>query len=272
MPGWIDGRPADTLPVTDRGLAYGDGLFETIAVRAGQPLLLDRHLQRLQSGCDRLVISADQTLIRHELLAFAAQLGDGVMKLILTRGDSQRGYAADPGVQARRILQGGAAPAYPVAHAEHGIRLFPCATRLAEQPLLAGLKHLNRLEQVLARSEWQGTEFAEGLMRDTAGRIIEGVYSNLFLVKDGVLLTADLSLCGVAGVMRGELLEQADKLGVRVDVRDLHMADLQHADEVFACNSVYGIWPVRGFEQLSWPVGSLTRKLQRTALALLDIA
>ncbi|WP_122664937.1 aminodeoxychorismate lyase [Pseudomonas viridiflava] len=272
MPGWIDGRPADTLSVRNRGLAYGDGLFETIAVRAGQPTLLDQHLQRLQRGCDRLGITVDHLLIRDELLAFASQLGDGVMKLILARGDSQRGYAPDPHSQPLRILQGSPLPAYPLAHAEQGIRLFPCVTRLAEQPLLAGLKHLNRLEQVLARSEWQSPEFAEGLMRDTSGRVIEGVYSNLFAVRDDVLVTADLSRSGVAGVMRAALLEQAPRLGIQVEIRDLQLADLEQADEVFVCNSVYGIWPVRGFEQLSWPVGPLTRKLQRTALALLDIA
>jgi 4-amino-4-deoxychorismate lyase len=109
-------------------------------------------------------------------------------------------------------------------------------------------------------------------MRDISGRIIEGVYSNLFLIKDQTLLTADLSRCGVAGVMRAELLEQASQLGIASSIRDLHSIDLQHADEVFVCNSVYGIWPVTGFEQLSWPVGPLTRKLQRTAHALLDIA
>lgn len=271
MPDWIDGRPAQTLSVRNRGLAYGDGLFETIAVKAGRPSLLDRHMQRLQLGCDRLGIAADQALIREELQAFAHQLGNGVMKLILTRGDSQRGYAPDSQSLPRRILHGGPAPAYPAAHAEQGIRLFPCVTRLAEQPLLAGLKHLNRLEQVLARSEWQGSECAEGLMCDTSGRIIEGVYSNLFLIKNGVLLTADLKRCGVAGVMRSELLDQAPMLGIEVGIHDLQMSDLQHADEVFVCNSVYGIWPVRGFEQLSWSVGPLTRKLQRTALALLDI-
>jgi len=272
MLSWIDGCPADLLSIKDRGLAYGDGLFETIAVKHGQPSLLERHLRRLEGGCARLGIAADLQLIHRELLAFAAQLGDGVMKLIVTRGDSQRGYAPALNSQPRRILQGGPAPLYPSAHAEQGVRLFACQTRLAEQPLLAGLKHLNRLEQVLARSEWQDSDHAEGLMLDTAGRIIEGVYSNLFLISGGVLLTADLMRCGVAGVMRGELLELAPALGIAVEVRDLQMSDLQHADEVFLCNSVYGVWPVRGFMQLSWPVGPLTRKLQRTVLALLDIA
>jgi 4-amino-4-deoxychorismate lyase len=271
MPSWIDGQPADALPVTDRGLAYGDGLFETIAVRGGRPLLLDRHLQRLALGCSRLAIAADPALIQRELLDFSAQLGDGVMKLIVTRGDSLRGYAPAPGAQPRRLLQGSPAAAYPPAHAEQGVQLFPCVTRLAEQPLLAGLKHLNRLEQVLARSEWQDSTYAEGLMRDTSGRIVEGVYSNLFLVKDGVLLTPDLSRCGVAGVMRGELLAQAQTLGIASQVRDLQMADLEQADEVFLCNSVYGVWPVRGFARLNWSVGPLTRKLQGIARALVDV-
>ena len=271
MLAWVDGCCADTLSVKDRGLAYGDGVFETVAVKGGQPLLLERHLQRLENGCQRLAIAIDQVLVRTEMTRFAAELGDGVMKLILTRGDGLRGYAPPADAQPRRILQGGPTPAYPPAHAEDGVRLFACCTRLAQQPLLAGLKHLNRLEQVLARGEWQDSEHAEGLMCDTDDRVIEAVYSNLFLVREGRLLTADLSRCGVAGVMRAELLDQADKLGVVTDIRDLALSELASADEVFVCNSVYGIWPVIGHERLSWPVGPLTRKLQGIARALLDI-
>lgn len=271
MHGWVDGQPADALSVKDRGLAYGDGLFETIAVKGGQPLLLERHLQRLAEGCSRLAIAADQTQIRSELLAYAAAMGEGVLKLILTRGDSLRGYAADPAAQPRRILQGNPPAAYPAAHGQHGIRLFPCTTRLSEQPLLAGLKHLNRLEQVIARSEWQDAEHAEGLMLDVSGRVIEGVFSNLFLLRDGVLRTADLSRCGVAGVMRAEILFQAESLGIPVEIADISLDQLQQADEVFVCNSVYGVWPVCGYSALSWPVGPLTRKLQNIARALLDV-
>jgi 4-amino-4-deoxychorismate lyase len=270
MDSWVDGQPADALSLKDRGLAYGDGLFETIAVRAGQPLLLDRHLSRLAEGCSRLAIAADHPLIRDEVLAYAAALGDGVLKLILTRGDSLRGYAPDPAARPRRILQGNPPAAYPAVNGERGIRLFPCATRLSRQPLLAGLKHLNRLEQVIARSEWQGTEHAEGLMLDQAGRVIEGVFSNLFLVRDGVLITADLKRCGVAGVMRAELLFQAETLGIATQITDITLDQLQWADEVFVCNSVYGVWPVHAYAALSWPVGPLTRKLQTIARALLD--
>jgi 4-amino-4-deoxychorismate lyase len=270
MPSWIDGQPMELLSVKDRGLAYGDGLFETIAVKAGNPVLLERHMARLGGGCVRLLIDLDLALVRAELLAFSRELGDGVAKLIVTRGDGLRGYAPPQPAIPRRILQGGTKPSYPACNAELGVRLFPCATRLAEQPLLAGLKHLNRLEQVLARAEWQDAEHAEGLMLDTSGRVVEGVYSNLFLLKDGVLLTPDLARCGVAGVMRAELLAQAESHGMRCDVRDIDLDGLRQADEVFLCNSLYGVWPVRALQRHQWPVGPLTRKLQAIARDLLD--
>lgn len=270
MLSWVDGQPAELLSVKDRGLAYGDGLFETIAVTAGQASLLDRHLARLAEGCARLHMPLDMALLRAELLAFSRQLGDGVAKLIVTRGDGLRGYAPPLPAQPRHILQGGAKPSYPLLNAEQGVRLFPCATRLAEQPMLAGLKHLNRLEQVMARGEWQDAEHAEGLMLDATGRVIEAVYSNLFIARGGVLVTADLSRCGVAGVMRAELLAQAQALGIECQVRDLSYAELLAADEVFLCNSLYGIWPVRALQAHDWPVGPLTRKLQVIARDLLD--
>ncbi|WP_053163083.1 aminodeoxychorismate lyase [Pseudomonas brassicacearum] len=271
MESWVDGQPADVLSLKDRGLAYGDGLFETLAVHAGGPVLLDRHLQRLEAGCRRLALNVDMSALSTELNAYARCLGNGVLKLILTRGDSLRGYAADPLAPARRILQGNPPAAYPAAHAEQGVLLFPCSVRLSEQPLLAGLKHLNRLEQVLARAEWSDGQYAEGLMLDTSGRVIEGVFSNLFLVRDGVLFTADLSRCGVAGVMRAELLFQAKSQGIATQITDISLEQLHQADEVFVCNSVYGVWPVRGCGSARWSVGPLTRKLQTLARALLDV-
>ncbi|KAF1011797.1 MAG: Aminodeoxychorismate lyase [Pseudomonas fluorescens] len=271
MDSWVDGQPAHCVPLKDRGLAYGDGLFETVAVKAGQPVLLERHLQRLAQGCTRLGMVVDHALIRRELLAYAAALGDGILKLILTRGDSLRGYGQNPRAAVRRILQGSPPAAYPAEHAATGIRLFACTTRLSEQPLLAGMKHLNRLEQIIARAEWQDADHAEGLMLDMSGRVIEGVFSNLFLVRNGALLTADLQRCGVAGVMRAELLAQAQAAGIPVTVADISLEQLRQADEVFVCNSVYGIWPVRGYAAMSWPVGPLTRKLQSLVRALLSI-
>jgi 4-amino-4-deoxychorismate lyase len=270
MLSWVDGEPAELLSLKDRGLAYGDGLFETIAVSAGHPVLLERHLARLAEGCARLKIPVELSAVRTQVLAFSRQLGEGVAKLIVTRGDGQRGYALPQPAQPRLILQASAKPAYPAEYAEQGVRLFACALRLAEQPLLAGLKHLNRLEQVLARSEWNDAEHAEGMMLDSSGRVIEGVYSNLLLVSAGALITADLTRCGVAGVMRAELLAQAAELGIECQVRDISQAELLAADEVLLCNSVYGVWPVRAMLTHSWPVGPLTRKLQSIARDLLD--
>lgn len=270
MQSWVDGTLAAAINLHNRGLAYGDGLFETFAVRKGQPSLLDEHMARLALGCQRLSIATDVALVADEVRRYAAQLGEGVAKLILTRGDSQRGYAPASGVVARRILQASPLPIYPAEHAELGVRLFMCQTRLGEQPLLAGLKHLNRLEQVLARSEWQGGEYAEGLMRDGQGRLIEGVYSNLFLVKQGTLLTAKLDRCGVAGVMRAALLARAKLMNIPVQVRDLAFDELGQADEAFVCNSVYGIWPVRTAGALNWLPGPLTRTLQAVARTLLE--
>ncbi|HWR79330.1 MAG TPA: aminodeoxychorismate lyase [Pseudomonas sp.] len=262
MPCWVNGVPAEAVSVRDRGLAYGDGVFETIAVRHCKAALLDRHLRRLLDGCRRLLIPMDEQLLREEVSAFIGQLADGVVKVLITRGDGLRGYALPEPQHPVRMLMSSALPAYSVVNCEQGIRLFPCATRLAEQPLLAGLKHLNRLEQVLARAEWTDPIFAEGLLRDQSGRVIEGVFSNLFLVRDGRLLTPDLSRCGVAGVMRAELIERATLLGIEVCIQDVTYAQLLAADEVFVCNSIYGIWPVCQLADQLWSRGSLTRKLQ----------
>lgn len=270
MLNWIDGRPEELLSIKDRGLAYGDGLFETVAVTAGAPVLLERHLSRLAQSCARMKIPLDQHLLHTELLAFCAALGEGVAKLIITRGDGLRGYAPPATARPRRILQGSAAPAYAPENAGQGVRLFACATPLAEQPLLAGMKHLNRLEQVLARAEWDDPSYAEGLMRDVSGRVVEAVYSNIFMIKNGQLLTPNLSRCGVAGVMRAELLDQAARLSIPCAVTDISLSELLGADEVFVCNSVYGVWPVLELLDSRWLAGPMTRKLQTIARDLLD--
>lgn len=268
---WLNGQPAEGIAALDRGLAYGDGLFETLRVQQGVPRLLERHRQRLQLGCVRLGIPLDIERWQSELLAFSQALGDGVCKCILTRGVGLRGYAPPPEPHPQCLLIGTEAPHYASAHAEEGITLFPCSTRLSEQPLLAGLKHLNRLEQVLARAEWQDPAYAEGLMRDTSGRVIECVFSNLFVVHRGRLLTPALERCGVAGVMRAELMQQARQARLPLEVRDLRYNELLQADEVFSCNSLYGIWPVRRLHERVWPVGPVTRQLQQRLSSLLRI-
>ncbi len=270
MRAWINGQPASAINVADRGLAYGDGLFETIKVRAGRAALLERHLARLQEGCQRLAIPCDMALLRQELLLYLQQVGDGVCKLILTRGAGQRGYTIPEFCEPQRVLQAAPTPQWPIAHRQHGIQLFPCQLRLSAQPRLAGLKHLNRLEQVLARAEWSDPAYAEGLLLDQQGHVLDCVFSNVFIVREQQLLTPALHNAGVAGVMRAELLQRAKAAGISVAVKEISLTQLQQADEVFTCNSLYGIWPVRGYAEQSWSVGPITRKLQQLIIDLVD--
>lgn len=261
----VNGIPTSQLAVQDRGLAYGDGLFETMRMVEGRLPLGDYHFARLELGALRLRMHADIPMIRAEAEQMARSAGSGVLKLILTRGPSQRGYAPPADPQFTRILLASAAPVYPPERARDGINLFPCATRLGLQPLLAGIKHLNRLEQVLARAEWQGDAYAEGLMRDWQGRVIECTMSNIFVHLDGTWVTPSLDESGVQGVMRDFLIDRLAAAGVQVVQRALSLEALHASSEVFCCNSMFGVWPVVGLEDKRWEVGAQTRAVQAIA-------
>jgi 4-amino-4-deoxychorismate lyase len=243
---WLDGTALPDGCRLDRGLEFGDGLFETIAVVAGRPRLLERHLARLAAGCARLGIAAPPSdAVAAELARAAATPGTGVVKLILTRGEGGRGYAADAAAAPRRWLAALPARPRPAALARDGIAVRPLATRLAEQPLLAGLKHLNRLEQVLGRRELAaGPAAEEGLMLDVQGRLVCGTMTNVFAVIDSRLTTPALERAGVAGVVRGALIDAWRAAGTAVDVRDVDPAELDRASEVFVTNALVGVWPV----------------------------
>ena len=260
----VNGKPGMQVATTDRGLLYGDGIFETISVHAGKPRFWPRHMARLQTGCHRLGISrVDLAQLRSEvdeLLQVAAPTGSLILKLIITRGVGQRGYWPDPDAQPTRILQLFEWP--PGGADQDGIRATLCTLRLGNNPQLAGIKHLNRLEQVLARGEWDDPDIDEGLLLDQEGRVIEGTMSNLFLVKDGLLQTPDLTRCGVAGIMRAVILDRAMAAGIETRVCDLQLDDLYQADELFVCNSLFGIRPILAVNSNRYPHGDITRQLQ----------
>ena len=256
------------IPIADRGLQYGDGLFETMAVNTGRITLLDYHLDRLQKGCRRMLLNAPSVdALRAELKSAAAGHAAAVLKLIITRGAAGRGYQYTDGAQITRILTRHSWPEYPSEFSEHGVHLRICDTHLGHNKRLAGLKHLNRLEQVLARAEWSEIDqVQEGLMLDEEGTVIEGTMSNVFAWLDhGVLATPDLQRCGVEGVMRRHLLEQARKAGVVVRVASLSLADLMQAQEIFVCNSLIGVWPVTAIGHWKYSIGSMTRRAQSWA-------
>lgn len=260
----VNGQPADQLPVMDRGLQYGDGLFETMRAEAGAIIDWPRHLQRLQSGCDKLRIPCPEV---DALEADLAALLNGitapvVLKLIVTRGSGGRGYRFQDSMQPTRIVSRHPLPEYPRHYSESGIELYACETRLGMNPALAGVKHLNRLEQVMARNEWQDDVCAEGLMCDTEGFPIEGTMSNLFWFDGETLCTPELTQCGVAGVMRGRVIETAESAGVTVAVARFPLEALLDSDGVFVCNSLIGLWPVRKFLARQWPIHARLIQLQ----------
>lgn len=265
---WINGEPGTRIEADDRGLQYGDGVFETLAVKDGRIVLLDFHLQRLMLGCERLRIPPPSPdVIRDELNSAARDRQRAVLKLIVTRGSGGRGYRPPLNVSPNRILSVHDWPAYPETWWEQGINARICATVLGGNRQLAGLKHLNRIEQVLARAEWTDAEgIQEGLMTDAGGAVIEGTMSNVFVRRaEGKWVTPALEMCGVAGVMRRYILERAAAAGVVVDIGRLTISDLQEAAEIFVCNSVIGVWPVRQLDNRSYRVGEMTRKFQQWA-------
>jgi 4-amino-4-deoxychorismate lyase len=237
----INGVAETSLPVSDRGLAFGDGLFETMLIRAGRPILLDEHLERLALGAHKLRIPLEISAVTSDLerVFTLYRPRDAVLKILCTRGQGGRGYRPAAGVVPTRILS--LHPLPPAIPAE-GIKAFLCRQTLAPQPALAGLKHLNRLEQVLASQEWPDDSFHEGLMLTAEGEAIEGTRSNLLLSLHGHWLTPDLSRCGIAGVLRNHLLRQ---WGKRLQVRRVTLQDVLAAEELCFCNSVTGVMPVR---------------------------
>lgn len=261
----INGQPETTIPVSDRGLQYGDGLFETLAFRNGELEFLDQHISRLQTGCERLNLHFTQlTSLKAELAMLCAQTPvDSVIKVILTRGSGGRGYKAPAQNEAIRILSSHPLPDYPPSY-QSGVKVRICEHRLGLNPALAGIKHLNRLEQVLARSEWDDTAISEGLMLDYDNNLVEGTMSNLFIVKNQQLLTPTLTQAGIAGIMRAEILKLADKIGIMATEQALSIEHLLGADEVFVSNSIIGIWPVTELADYNkvWDYGLVTRQLQ----------
>ncbi len=261
----LNGNVEQSLSVHDRGLHYGDGVFRTMRVSQGTPLNGQRQLEHLIGDAHSIGLdSIDKQALADEINTICHDVTNGVLKVVLTRGMSTRGYRYEASASsATRLLILYPAISYPATYWEKGVQVRLCEMRLAQNPRLAGIKHLNRLEQVLARAEWGDDSIAEGLMCDTEDRLIEGVGSNLFVIKGGHLITPDLTRCGVAGLTREMILEQAGIFAKSAQVRDVSLNELMNADECFVCNSVIGIWPIRRFEDTVWEVGEMTRTIQQ---------
>ncbi len=240
----------------DRGLLYGDGCFTTIRVTASGVPFYAAHKRRMQVAAERLAIPFDDH--RFDALLAARRAQEGVLRITLTRGLGGRGYRLPEDGEPCWHTTWRSPPRLPASWLDNGLVLTLCDVRLAHQPVLAGIKHLNRLEQVLARQQVDERHADEGLMLDRDSRVIELTAMNLFARFGDRLRTPDLGLCGVAGVMREHVLTTlAPAAAVPVDIGTLTLSELRLADEVFACNSVIGIVPVTRLGVWRWPMGTL---------------
>ncbi len=252
------------LSPLDRGLHFGDGLFETIACCRGRARFLSLHLERLALGCERLHIPLVAAgVVRREIERLAAGADASLIKLIVTRGEATaRGYSWVGDESATRVVLRYPGPHGDEAAARDGVRVRIGSLRLGENATLAGLKHLNRLENVLARSELRANDATELLLFSSSGALVSGTMSNVFIVHNDRLMTPRLDLCGVLGIMRRVVLREAAGAGIAVEERVIATDDLNRAHEIFLTNARMGIWPVRELEGRMLNPGAMTRRLQ----------
>ncbi len=260
----VDGELSANVSPDDRGLAYGHGLFETMRLSAGAIPLQDRHLARLLRDAERLSLPVVRAAVNSDMERFSAHLKrvgitDGVVKLIITAGSGGRGYRTPEALTTRCILQYSVLPNDVAVLARTGARLYQCEYRLPANTTLAGIKHLNRLDQILARNEWRD-EYDDGLMLDQKNLLVETTCANVFVRMEDEWLTPRLERAGIDGILRAFILNHlAPSNNLRVRECDLHIGDVASCSEWFLCNSVRGIVPIIGLSGVrQWPVGDDT--------------
>lgn len=271
----INGAAGGAISALDRGLHFGDGVFETIACLHGRPRFLSLHLERLAGGCRALGFAPPGESLREEIERLAGAQERAIVKLIVTRGPATvRGYAVSGCEQATRVTIRYPWPVEDPALQQQGVSVRVAAMRLGENPALAGLKHCNRLEQILARGEPEAGAVAESLLLSRSGKLVSGTMTNVFLVdgppQSPCLRTPAIDLCGVAGIMRRVVLREAVQAGITAMECALWPADLAAAAEIFLTNARVGIWPVSRLQARVLAPGPVTRRLQNLLQPLLE--
>ncbi len=271
----------EMISISDRGLAYGDGLFETIASIEGELHHWSLHWSRLTLGAQRLqfTLPEEQYLwnaIQNKLQQADALKENKVVKLIITRGEGGRGYQFPNPVKLSIIISVHDWPQKSSNDYSTGIMVTICQTCLAQQPLLAGIKHLNRLEQVMARNELNH-HYQEGIMlacdeknNQLESRIIEGIMSNVFFVKQEQLFTPKIESCGVQGTIREAILQYTKAMNIQCEQDHYVLNDLADASDVFFCNSIFGLVPVasiRVSDDIHWSYDQISSQSLSSQLA-----
>ncbi len=259
----INGGFDHTISPFDRGFAYGDGIFRTFVMRDGLPENWLLHYQKLVADCAVInIVCPSAELLMSDLQQLFLPDEVAVAKIIVTRGEGNRGYTLPAITAPTRVVTKSVMPQYPEERFAEGVNLTVCETKLALQPKLAGVKHLNRLENVLARMEWHDPAIADGILLDTDDHVIECTAANIFSRFGDKLLTPSLHQCGVAGVTRQRILELAHTFSLRVSVESFNLEKLFVADEVMICNSIYGAWQVKNIQQKTWSIGDLAGNIR----------
>ena len=262
----INGQRAERISIRDRGFQYGDGCFETVRVLSNKPILWSAHLKRLKNACKTLQLSVNFELLKSEITQLLQdnKTADVILKITVTRGEGGRGYTPPEHANCTRIIQ---LIDYVAADTRTGARVVVCQHRLSSNSLLGGIKHLNRLDQVIASAQIPA-DFDEGLCLDEQGSVIEGCRSNLLLAIDNQLVTPDLGKSGVEGVMLNYLIDKFKVLDTRVLRKTISLRELKTASEIFLCNSVFGIWPVAEIENEDWRMNREKRHFSAAALEI----
>jgi 4-amino-4-deoxychorismate lyase len=255
----VNGEAVAVVDALDRGLAYGDGVFRTLRTHDRWPVWWGDHFAKLVADCTALNLACPAEALLHDEVCQVSEAGQGIIKILVTRGAGVRGYAPPVGQRGNRVVLSAPMPPHAQTGMADGIVARWCTLRLARQPRLAGIKHLNRLENVLARAEWDDPAIFEGLLCDDRGEVIGGVMSNVFWAKEGTLYTPELSECGVAGVTRARLLRAAARRNIPIRIGHWLPDAILAADEVMICNSVIGVRRITKLDDRTWlPAGWTT--------------
>ncbi len=260
----INSQLTSNISIEDRAFQYGDGVFETIAVNNKMLQFWPEHYQRLIAGCNKLGITppAEQTLLK-DIKQLVTENNLFVLKIIVSRGCGGRGYLANSSLTPSIVITLNDWPGHIQQKKEAGIHTRICQHRLLINPALAGIKHLNRLDQVIARNEWHNNDFDEGIMLDLNDNLLEGTASNLFVKINNRWQTADDHDCAVTGVIRGFVLEQLVNKKITCIEEKINKSELSLVQEMFVCNSVWGIIPVTRCDEFEFSIGNDTRELQK---------
>jgi 4-amino-4-deoxychorismate lyase len=268
----INGSFDQRISPFDRGFAYGDGVFRTLVMRNGVPESWPQHYQKLVADCAAInIVCPSAELLMSDLQQLFLLDEVAVAKIIITRGEGNRGYTPPPITAPMRVVTKSAMPEYPEERFNIGVSLHVCDTRLPLQPKLAGIKHLNRLENVLARMEWNDQNIADGILLDMNDNVIECTAANIFARFGDTLITPSLTQCGVAGITRQRIIALADTISLNVSIETFDLKKLFAADEVIICNSIYNAWQVKKIHEKTYQSHALAANI-RAALTAYEIA